>query len=205
MLVFVDETGDPGMKASSSSHFIVVAVWFEDREEAQACDTRIGTIKTELNIPMATEFHFCKCSSRVRTYFLQETAKFQWFFYAIVIDKKQLDGTTFQVTGSFYKYSIGLLVQSVKPYLNDAIVILDKCGNKAFRSQLAQYLNHRTNEHGDKAIKKTKLQDSRTNHLIQLSDMVCGSVGRLYRDRKNPDEYYKLIRHRKLELKVWPS
>lgn len=43
MLVFVDESGDPGMKleGGSTPYFTVALVIFEDHEEATACDLRI--------------------------------------------------------------------------------------------------------------------------------------------------------------------
>ena len=39
MLVFVDESGDAGMKlgAGSSDYFVVTAVLFEDHDEAARC------------------------------------------------------------------------------------------------------------------------------------------------------------------------
>ena len=41
MLVFVDESGDPGMKlgAGSSDLFVLTAVLFQDRDEALRCDS----------------------------------------------------------------------------------------------------------------------------------------------------------------------
>ena len=60
MLVFIDESGDPGMnkKIGSSEYFIVTAVAFEDHEEATRCDERIDTLRQELR---AGEFHFNSC------------------------------------------------------------------------------------------------------------------------------------------------
>lgn len=50
MLVFIDESGDPGLKIEkgSSRYFTVSLVVFEDKEEALACDQRIGLLRREL-------------------------------------------------------------------------------------------------------------------------------------------------------------
>jgi len=75
MLVFIDESGDSGLKISegSSRFFIVALVVFEDREEATACDRRIELLKRELG-RKDKEFHFHRNSHNIRTLFLQAVA-----------------------------------------------------------------------------------------------------------------------------------
>lgn len=43
MLVFIDESGDTGLKLDkgSSKYFVITLVTFEDNEEALLCDQRI--------------------------------------------------------------------------------------------------------------------------------------------------------------------
>ena len=67
MLVFLDESGDPGMKLTggSSDLFIVALVIFNDREEAQACDTRIDLLRRELKMCVGMEFKFHKTNQVV--------------------------------------------------------------------------------------------------------------------------------------------
>ena len=50
MLVFIDESGDSGLKveAGSSRFFTVALVVFEDYEEANACDKRIELLAKEI-------------------------------------------------------------------------------------------------------------------------------------------------------------
>ena len=50
MLVFIDESGDPGLKIGSGStdYFIVTLVAFEENEEALLTDQRIQLLKQEL-------------------------------------------------------------------------------------------------------------------------------------------------------------
>ena len=62
MLVFLDESGDPGMKLSggSSDLFIVTLVIFNDHDEAQAADDRVRLLRQELGVNEAFEFKFNK-------------------------------------------------------------------------------------------------------------------------------------------------
>ncbi len=49
MLVFVDESGDPGLKLDkgSSKYFIVTLVVFEDPKDAEDLDLRIRLLRKE--------------------------------------------------------------------------------------------------------------------------------------------------------------
>ena len=73
MLVFIDESGDPGLKTDqgSSRFFTIGLVVFEDHDEAQACDDRITLLKRELGWSADSEFHF-KTNSNCRPYPLRE-------------------------------------------------------------------------------------------------------------------------------------
>ena len=81
MLAFIDESGDSGFKLEkgSSPYFVVALVMFEDHEEAEACDHRIGLLRRELGYPPDFEFHFAHNSHRVRLAFLQAVAPYDFF------------------------------------------------------------------------------------------------------------------------------
>ncbi len=89
MLVFIDESGDPGTKGKpgSSDYFVVTAVIFEDRDEAQACDLRINEIRIEWFKTRPFEFHFNSCSRDIRERFLMETGKFEYLYMSFIFNK----------------------------------------------------------------------------------------------------------------------
>jgi len=64
MLVFIDESVDPGLKVGygSTRYFVVTLVLFEDIDEAIACDQRIGLLRKELGLRDGTEFKFSKAN-----------------------------------------------------------------------------------------------------------------------------------------------
>src|ERR1035437_9714972 len=103
MLVFSDESGDPGLKLESGStdYFIVTLVAFEENEEALATDQRIQLLKRELNFPPEFEFHFNKVKGAYREAFLSAGGVFGWFYFSIVIKKKNLTGAGLQFKESF--------------------------------------------------------------------------------------------------------
>jgi len=86
MLVFIDESGDPGLKIEkgSSSFFTVALVIFEDKDEALACDQRVSLLKKELGWEEDSEFHFKRNSDKVRRAFLQAVAPYSFFYYGML-------------------------------------------------------------------------------------------------------------------------
>jgi len=209
MLVFIDESGDPGMPPGNgaSAFFTVTLVVFEDRDEAAAVEQRIELLKRELNLPTGFEFHFSKLKSAWREAFLRAVAPYEWFYFSIVLNKAKLTGKGFQFPDPFYKYTCGLVFQNAKPHLNDAIVVIDGSGGREFRPQLSTYLRKRVNDGGagPKLIRKVKLQDSKRNSLLQLADIVCGTIARGYTSPDDKNCYRKLISHREMQVQFWPK
>lgn len=89
MLVFIDESGDPGLKLDrgSSRFFVVALVIFEKNEKAVACDQRINLLRREIKLSSDYEFHFKKNSHRIRLKFLEAIAPYNFFYFAIVLNK----------------------------------------------------------------------------------------------------------------------
>jgi hypothetical protein len=206
MLVFIDESGDSGTKIpeGSSAFFIVSLVVFEDHDEAIACDQRIELLKRELGRDSQSEFHFKKNSDRIRLAFIKAVAPYNFFYYGIVLDKKNLPREGFEDKRSFYKYACGLVFENAKDKLDQAIVVVDRSGSLEFRSQLESYLKKKMNDE-TKRIKSVKMQRSCSNNLLQLADYVAGIINRHVEDRKkHADDYRKMIAHREMSVKVWP-
>jgi hypothetical protein len=81
MLIFIDESGDPGLKieAGSSKYFFVVLVVFEDHDEALAADDRISLLRRQQGLPSNYEFHFNKMKPAYRRRFLEAIAPYNFF------------------------------------------------------------------------------------------------------------------------------
>lgn len=183
MLVFLDESGDPGRKIDkgSSPFFVVALVTFDDHDEADKCDQRITALRSELKLGEGYEFHFGKNSKRVRSAFLEAVHPHHFFYHAFALNKdpKKLYGRGFDFKESLYKWVASTTFQNAKSYLDDATVVLDQCGDRKFRDELAAYLRARINSKGGKqAIKKVKIQRSTGNNLIQLADYVASITHR---------------------------
>lgn len=209
MLVFIDESGDSGMKQKegSSKFFTIVLVVFEDRDEANACDKRIESLKKDLGWSPRDEFHFKNNSDIVRKKFLEAVTRYNFFYYGIIINKHpaKLWGDGFKDKKSFYKYACGLVFQNAHQKLIQSTVVIDQSGSQEFKMQLATYLKRKMNDDRCKVIKKVKMQKSSSNNLLQLADYVAGVINRSVNKRKrNASEMHKIIAHREIYVQIWP-
>jgi len=209
MLIFIDESGDSGLKIDkgSSRYFTVGLVLFEEDEEAISCDQRIQLLKKEVGWRENDEFHFKNNSDKIRVAFLKAVSPYNFFYYGIVINKdpKKLFGDGFKNKSSFYKYACGLVFENAKEKMRDSTVIIDESGNLDFKNQLATYLRKRVNKN-DKLIKKIKMQRSESNNLLQLADYVAGAINRSVKnEKKKSDVYRKIIAHREIYVQIWPK
>jgi len=202
MLLFIDESGDPGLKLGqgSSSHFCVALVIFEENEDAQTADDAIADLRSELRLHESYEFRFNSSSRAIRERFLAKMASQNFFYHGIVINKAKLTDPGFSLKESFYKYACGLVFENAKPQLSNATVIIDGSGSREFRKQLATYLRRKIG----RLIKKVKVQDSKRNNLLQLADMVAGAMNRSFGNKLDSKVYRQLISHRELRVQFWP-
>lgn len=207
MLVFLDESGDPGVsgKAGSSPVFVITAVVFSDSAEAERCAEAICDLRRDLGLNERFEFHFNKCSDKFRTAFLECVAGFDFYHHSFVVNKDKLYGEGFKQKSSFYKFVCGMVTDNLGPHLRGATLTFDRCGDRLFKTQLERYLKGRSNAGHQQSIRKIKFEESHTNQLLQLADMICGAVARSRKPGKdNPDRFRKIIMRREWMLRVWP-
>jgi hypothetical protein len=208
MLVFIDESGDPGVKGKpgSSELFIMVAVMFLDNDAAHRCDDRIAQLRISLSRSGKKEYKFNTTNKKQRLEFFRSVDAFSYSYLALVLNKGQLYGPGFQFKKSFYKYTANLLFQNARPYLKDATVVVDRCGAREFRQELSVYLKRKINEEHGCVVRKLKMEASHSNNLIQLADMVAGAVARSFnRDKHDADVYRFAIKSHELHLQIWPK
>jgi uncharacterized protein DUF3800 len=206
MLVFIDESGDPGMKSASSPYFVVTLVWFEDNDVANAVDCRIALLRKELGLPEHFEFHFSRIKTGFREAFLRAVAPYEFFYMSMIVNKRNLTGPGFAYPDSFYKWTVGIVFEDAKAYLDSATVVIDGSGSRQFRRQFQAYLRRRAaDKSGEKKISKIKIQDSKSNNLLQLADMICGAVARSYTGKKDSREFRRLVAHREMKCQLWPK
>ena len=114
MLVFLDDSGDPGFKVEqgSSPSFVIALVIFDDDLEAEKCAVAIKELRRELGLSDQYEFRFSGTKKAFRLAFLNIVARFQFRVRAIVMHKRRIYGPRLQSSrDSFYRYAIKMVLK----------------------------------------------------------------------------------------------
>ncbi len=196
MLVFIDDSGDPGFKLEkgSSKFFIIVGVIFDDELEAEKTAVAVKELKRKLKFPDTVEFKFNKSRRVTKERFLQTINKFGFIVRSLIVDKSKIRSPELKTNkNSFYGYMIKLLLQNSGGSIFNAKVRIDGSGDRIFRRNFLVYLRKQLNTPQKKIMKNCKLVDSKENALIQVADMVAGSIKRFYDSTKSDSKVYRDI------------
>jgi hypothetical protein len=89
MLVFIDDSGDPGFKLEKgSSHiFTISCVIFTNELEAEKTAVAIKELRRDLKFPDEVEFKFNKSRRRIREKFLYKVNPFKFKVRSLVIGR----------------------------------------------------------------------------------------------------------------------
>lgn len=203
MLVFIDDSGDPGFKKigkGSPRHFVIACVVFEDELEAEKTAVALKQLKRDLKFSDITEFKFNGSRSAVRLKVLKTTLPFKYKVRCIVIDKEKVYSTELRNSkDSFYNYAVKLVLRHNSGTLKRAKIRMDGHGDRQFRRNLTDYLRKELNSPTNRVMDNLRLVDSKSNVLIQLADMVAGAVRRSYEPDKSDRLKYRQVIKNKIE------
>ena len=195
MLVFVDESGDPGFKFEngSTTHFTVALVIFDEPQQAERSANVIKNLRSRLGLPNNFEFKFSKLKDAWREEFVRAVRFSPFRVRAMVVDKRILHSPHLKVKSAFYNYFVGKVFEYHFGSIAGAKVRIDGQSGREFRREFQRYLKNRAGT----AVRQLRFVDSRRDSLIQLADMVAGAIHRAYRDDgRNDTRYLDLLRPR---------
>lgn len=202
MLVFIDDSGDAGFKLDkgSTKFFIISLVIFDDDLEAEKTAIAIKDLRRELKFSDCSEFKFYKSSKNVRQKFLNKVCNFNFRIRSLVIDKSLIRSDELKYNkNSFYSYAIKTVLKHSGGKIKNAKIKIDGSGDRVFRRNFLGYLRRQLNSQDVKIMDNCKLVDSKQNVLIQLADMVAGSIHRSFNKEKLDSKLYKAIIKRRIE------
>jgi hypothetical protein len=192
--IFIDDSGDPGFKfrQGSSRYFVIACVIFENNVDVEYTSASLKVYKHELGWHSRREFKFHKTNYEQRIAFLKYIEQFNFKIRAVVVDKEKLNMPDTK-HDNFYRHVIREVLSRYAEMKN-ANIYLDGGGGKNYRKRSAGYLRQELNKVSHK-MSNFKFVDSKTDNLIQIADMVAGSIRRQYDISKTDSEaYFEIIR-----------
>lgn len=197
MIIFIDESGDPGFKTEKdSSLFLVISLLIFDKEEDSVRTSQvIEAYRKKIKYASSYEFKFRKTRKKIIVGLLESVKHCKFRIRSIILDKSQVKlGKGINNKTLYY----GLLIIALEKCLDsqqDIKVRLDGIAERELRNAWRTYLRNHLKER----VIDFKLVDSKNDSLIQLADIIVGSTGRSYIAGKNDTNIYKDIIKEKIE------
>lgn len=194
-LVFIDESGDPGFKHGSSQYFVIACVVFENEVEASRTAAAMLTYKSQLGWSDREEFKFNKTNKKyiLELFMLLNDTHFS--IVATLINKSTIDALI--KPASLYNQTIcdTLLLCG----LNEAKVHLDGHAGRNYMKEAVSHFRKTVNINERKII-SFRFIDSKKNILVQLADLIAGSILRSTKDDKTDKEEYMFALKAKIKF-----
>lgn len=179
MLICIDESGCPGFKLGKGStpYFVVAMVIFRTFSDAENTANAIKQFKDETRFK--DELKFNKTSEKIKKQFFERISSCAFEVMALVVDKERIYSQKLRNDNTcFYNFFLKSLLHYDSGVLTNASVKVDGSGDREFKQELHKYLKRNLS---DGKISKFRFVDSKSDVLIQLSDMVSGAIYHSYR------------------------
>lgn len=199
MLIFIDDSGDPGFKFTkgSSAIFVITIVIFEDNLVAEETAVALKKLRRDLKFPDDVEFKFHKSRLRVKEKFLEVASRFPYRVRAIVIQKEKIHSNFLRTSvDSFFNYTVMQVLKNNSGKIKRAKLRFDRRGERRIRNELRTYLSRELDNKKNNIFSDLKFVDSKENILIQLADMIAGTIASYYKDENKNKELLKIIKKR---------
>jgi len=196
--VFIDDSGDAGLRNPNTNQLIVAAVIVVDENMKELLEDAINLFRRRLGWVDLHEFKFSKTEKSILIELINFVKHFDFKAYAVVLDKKNIDpGSIIKSKMSVYNHTIKeLLVQVCK---NNQIVVIDGKATKSHAEKIRTYLRQSLKENG---IDNTSIRfvDSRKDSIIQLADIIAGAIARSYKDKTDAKRYLTLLEDKIIQI-----
>lgn len=199
-LIFIDDSGDPGFKSDSSTNFVMAAALFIDQKEAALLSREISEFRKNLGWREDYEFKFSKIRKDIIKNLLHKIIDYDFKIYAVFVNKKDFNNFYHLVDNEkLYNWTIKELL-SIIP-ISNAKIEIDGRASKQYMKNTATYLRNAVNR--DKKLDiKIKFEDSARDNLIQLADLIAGSINRsMSKDKTDAKTYIKIIKPKIVKIK----
>lgn len=193
MLIFIDESGDPGFsfKRGSSKVFILALVIFLSEKDAEKTAHVIENFKQREWKGRNREIKFHGISKKERIKILKEIKDCNFRIRVMIVKKNSVDSNRLKKNiSTYYNFFLKQLLAHNREILEDANIRLDGTAGREFKKSISSYLRKDLKK---KAIKNFKFVESEKDVLIQLTDIVAGSIHRTYQRDKDDKKIYKDI------------
>jgi hypothetical protein len=172
---YIDESGDPHFNPGCSSSFFICATTIKE-EDINTTTEAIERIKKKYDLH---ELKSSRISSvRRRTDILTDIAELPIMIFTIIVKKEKLNGEWFRYRNTFYKYIQGKLVSELCRVFGNIDFSFDRYGSDTYQESFKKYIE--VKQQTEMFSSQINISSAKINPLIQISDIVSGSIRQYY-------------------------
>ncbi len=192
---FTDEFGNNSFKFDAQgSHFIVATV-ICNSDKIEELEKQVDIIRQKNNFQTGEiKSSGVAGNHKRRIKILDDISKLDISVYAVIVDKRKLQGQGFSYKKSFYKYLNNLLYKELFRTFPQLDLFVDEHGGNDYMLEFKNYVykNHQKNLFSGSQF---EIQNSKQSNLIQIADFVAGTLGYIYDETKKSEysEEFKTI------------
>lgn len=188
--IWIDESGDCGFKFDrGSSKFLVIVAVYALGGQDEIVDV-LQELRAKHGLNASFEFKFSRCRDSLKQECLRRIAQLPIAYKAIIVDKKNVKAPALTLhPHELYFEAVRRLLYDNDPTLVHAILVIDeavaKIHHREWSGLLKQYVSRTL-------VRKVRQVRSRSECMIQITDMLAGSIARSY--EKGDTRWYEIIR-----------
>jgi len=143
------------------------------------------------------EFKFHKSRLAVKIRFLEAVAKYKFRVRAIVVGKGRVR-TKFKGGDkvAFFNHIVLTVLRNTQGTVKNAKLHFDSRGERKIRNELRAYLSRELDNKTKNIFRELKFIDSKRDTLVQLADMIAGTIAAYYKDKERNRELFTIIKKR---------
>ncbi len=209
---YIDEFGAFGFQLENptvSSHFIISAIIVDEDQ--------ISFVKSEVEKIRVKHFQTGEMKSSSigvnhtrRKHILGELMALPFNVFVFVADKHKIgENSGLRYKQPFYKFLNNFVHEELRISFDELTVVTDETGSNDFMKSFSEYFEKK--KVPSTLFDKCKLdfENSKSNVLIQLADLICGSLAFNFDYHKKKDaqgnDYQKMLSYKILKLKCFPE
>ena len=208
---FLDESGDPHFPAGEqgkSTHYVLGGIAVPE-SRLDAVRAAAGDLQREYfgKGEMKAGARSLNRDPEKRRALVEGIAALEASFVAVAVDKREVieDGPLAKWKKSFIKYTGSQLYRRLFTAHDTVHVVADEYGTEAYQNEFGRYIEARRIPDLFLASSSFSFGDSKADPLIQVSDIVSGTIFRALRDGTDEDRaLVALLRPRLHTFISWP-
>lgn len=209
---FVDEFGAFGYDYSNSgctTHFIISAI-IVDRDNLPIVANGVSAIRQKYFQQGEIKSSKIGKNHKRRITIINELKQLPFQIFAFVCDKQKVyENSGLRFKKSFYKFLNNIVYQELRIAYSNLAITADEIGDNDYLQSFAEYVKSKEIPLDLFDNSQFRFENSKYNIILQLADVISGSLAYHYDERKRLDaegyNYISILGDKILRIKVFPE